>query len=82
MDLNYDEMCRDQLYSSNTISSPSAPTASNPGLNGLTSPDTTVGNNFQYHGKVMVWSAGPDGKIDVTLPANQGANKDNVLSWQ
>ena len=35
----------------------------------------------------MVWSAGPDGKIDVTTfngqgSANSGVNKDNVLSWQ
>ena len=53
----------------------------NPGLNGLVSPGPP-GNNFQYHGKVMVWSAGPDGKIDFVKPANQGVNKDNVLSWQ
>ena len=45
-------------------------------------------DNFQLHGKVMVWSAGPDGKIDPTATpsglgsANYGANKDNVLSWQ
>jgi hypothetical protein len=30
----------------------------------------------------MVWSAGPDGKMDSTVPANQGLNKDNILSWQ
>ncbi len=30
----------------------------------------------------MVWSAGPDGKIDPGSPANQGANKDNILSWK
>ena len=30
----------------------------------------------------MVWSAGPDGKIDPTAPANSGVNKDNILSWQ
>jgi hypothetical protein len=30
----------------------------------------------------MVWSAGPDKKTDITVSANQGANKDNVLSWQ
>jgi hypothetical protein len=30
----------------------------------------------------MVWSAGPDGKIDPNSAANTGANKDNVLSWQ
>ena len=86
MDLNYDDLCRDAFYSSNTISGSGSPGQYNPGLNGLTSPtantSTTPGkDDFQYHGKVMVWSAGPDGKIDGG-PANQGANKDNVISWQ
>ena len=56
------------------------------GLNGLIRLDGSGvrnTNNWQYHGKVMVWSAGPDGKIDQqTGPANHGANKDNVLSWK
>lgn len=30
---------------------------------------------------VMVWSYGPDGQYDEAVPANQGVNKDNVLSW-
>ena len=88
MDLNYDELCRDAFYCSNSVSGPN-----NPGLNGLVSPTataTTQGNtDFQYHGKVMVWSAGPDGKIDGTAQvpsgqgsANVGVNKDNILSWQ
>jgi hypothetical protein len=54
--------------------------AANPGLNGLTTDGTA--NNFQYHGKVMVWSAGPNGKIDPGDPATDKENKDNVLSWQ
>jgi hypothetical protein len=62
-------------------------TISHGGLNGLSNPDgaTATTPNWQYHGKVMVWSAGPDGKIDdsgSTVNANMGANKDNVLSWQ
>ena len=79
MDLNYDELCRDAFYCSNTISGPN-----NPGLNGLNSPEvlpTAPNDDFQYRGKVMVWSAGPDGQIDKTA-ANQGVNKDNVISWQ
>ena len=94
MDLNYDESCKDSFYCLNTVSGPY-----NPGLNGLVSPTATttvVGNNdFQLHGKVMVWSAGPDvsvvvsggvvyyyGTIDPTVNALTGNNKDNVLSWQ
>jgi hypothetical protein len=30
----------------------------------------------------MVWSAGPDGKINGSAAANLGENKDNVLSWR
>jgi prepilin-type N-terminal cleavage/methylation domain-containing protein len=80
MDLNYDEQCRDAFYCLNLISG-----TVNPGLNGLVSPEAAPApaqNDFQYHGKVMVWSAGPDRKIDPNLQANQGYNKDNVLSWQ
>ncbi len=81
LDLNYDESCRDAFYCLNAVSG-----QFNPGLNGLVSPTATAtipGNNdFQLHGKVMVWSAGPDGKIDQTKPATADVNKDNVLSWQ
>ena len=30
----------------------------------------------------MVWSAGPDKKVDANVGANQGDNKDNILSWK
>ena len=67
MDLNYDEETEDAFYSGTPGSA-----------GGLTKqPD----NNYALHGKVMVWSAGPDKKIDSTVPGNAGANKDNVLSW-
>jgi len=76
MDLNYDGMCKDVIYDLNAVSGG--------GLNGLINPDgsSATTDNWEYRGKVMVWSAGPDGKVDPTVPANQGVNKDNVLSWQ
>jgi prepilin-type N-terminal cleavage/methylation domain-containing protein len=75
MDLNYDEMCKDTFYCSNSVSGG--------GLNGLINSDVpSTTDNWQYRGKVMVWSAGSDGKIDGSVPANQGANKDNILSWK
>lgn len=40
------------------------------------------GSHFLFHGKVMVWSAGPDKKVDNNAKAINGANKDNVLSWK
>ena len=71
MDLNYDDVCEDAFYE--------LPAVSGGGLNGLISqPD----GNYAAHSKVMVWSAGPDKKIDPASAANTGFNKDNILSWQ
>ena len=86
MDLNYDENCKDAFYSLSKVSNLTGAN-SNPGLNGLIDPDNS-NDNFQFHGKVMVWSAGPDKKIDLNTGnlssgrANFGVNKDNVISWQ
>ena len=77
MDLNYDDQCNDAFYSLTAVSQKSG----NVGYNGLVNPNG-VANNFQFHGKVMVWSAGPDGNINNSKPANQDVNKDNVLNWQ
>ncbi len=81
MDLNYDDQCKDAIYSLTSVSRQNNAT----GYFGLVDPTDSTGadNNFEYHGKVMVWSAGPDKKIDL-LPASgtgAAANKDNVLSW-
>ena len=78
MDLSYDDQCSDFLYSHQVVSQSSGQT----GLNGLFNP-TPGGNsdNFLYHGKVMVWSAGPDKNYSWTDKANTGLNKDNVISW-
>jgi prepilin-type N-terminal cleavage/methylation domain-containing protein len=80
MDLNYDEQCQDAFYSLKKVSRQSGSS----GYNGLFNATDPSGNsdNFLYHGKVMVWSAGPDRKIDPNSAANIGVNKDNVLSWQ
>ena len=80
IDLNDDNQCFDAYYCRQPISQQNNST----GYNGLVNAKDPTGNsdNFSYHGNVMVWSAGPDKKIDPTQAANQGANKDNVLSWQ
>ena len=41
-----------------------------------------AGNHFEGSASVLVWSAGPDKKYDPNTPANQGVNKDNILSWK
>jgi len=80
MNLNADNQCLDPFYRLQAVSG----TGSATGINGLinsTDPGG-AGNNFAFHGNVMVWSAGPDGKVDPNSGANSGVNKDNILSWQ
>ena len=80
LDLNYDENCRDAIYSKSKVSKESGAT----GFNGLLNPSDPTGasDDFQYRGGVMVWSLGPDGKADTNAPANTSVNKDNILSWK
>jgi type II secretory pathway pseudopilin PulG len=80
LDLNADNQCLDPFYSQATVSGNGSAT----GANGLiNSTDANgAGNHFAFHGNVMVWSAGPDGKVDPNSGANSGVNKDNILSWQ
>ena len=80
MDLNYDDQCNDAFYCLKNVSYK----GSSAGFNGLVNSTDSggSGDHFQFHGKIMVWSAGPDGKIDPASPANAGLNKDNILSWQ
>ena len=85
MDLNYDENCQDTFYALQAVSKQSGQT----GYNGLINAVNTSGNsdNFQFHGKVMVWSAGPptlNGKSVVApgFSAISSFNKSHVFSWQ
>ncbi|MDR3457811.1 MAG: prepilin-type N-terminal cleavage/methylation domain-containing protein [Verrucomicrobiae bacterium] len=84
MDTSYDDQCSDILYSLKNVSQD--PTAANlqTGYYGLFNPNPGANppNNYLFHGKVMVWSAGPDKTYDPTVGAKSGVNKDNVLSWQ
>ena len=80
MDLNYDDQCEDAFYCLQAVSKQNGQA----GYNGLVnSTDVNgAGNHFRYHGKVMVWSVGQDGKIDPNDPATDWENKNNILSWQ
>ena len=85
IDLNNDGNARDAFYREPSISAdPSDPSTPKRGLNGLL-PKVVGGKTFyEAYSKVMVWSAGPDKMVDNTpgVSANQGANKDNILSWK
>jgi prepilin-type N-terminal cleavage/methylation domain-containing protein len=76
MDTDSDGMTRDAFYGLDTVSKdPNSDTAA---LNGLVRKGA---DDNRLNGTVMVWSAGPDKKIE-SGKANVGANKDNVLSWK
>ena len=80
MNASYNEQgTSDIFYCQKEVSQQSGQT----GYNGLFNPVDAGGNgdHFLYHGKVMVWSAGANGKIDAGDPATDHENKDNVLSW-
>jgi prepilin-type N-terminal cleavage/methylation domain-containing protein len=80
LDLNYDGSTEDVFYAPATISAADAQNRT--GLNGLVNiAPANAAPRFAYKGSVMVWSFGPDRKIDLSLKANEGANKDNVLGW-
>ena len=39
-------------------------------------------NELELNRSVMIWSLGPDKNADITQGAENGPNKDNVLSWR
>ena len=80
IDLNYDDKARDAFYCLNKVSGQGR-TA---GLYGLVNNFDLngAGDHFEATSQVMVWSAGPDGRINNGQKADSGDNKDNVLSWK
>jgi prepilin-type N-terminal cleavage/methylation domain-containing protein len=82
LDLNNNEKCKDAFYRLRQVSQQKGGSPSGYfGLYNSKDPNGD-GDNFEYNGKVMVWSAGPDKSIDPGAKASDGANKDNVLSWK
>ena len=81
LDLNYDGNTEDLFYRASSVSSQGAGNLN--GLNGLVdiAPAQAGNPRFALKGPVMIWSFGPDKKIDPNSKANQGVNKDNILSW-
>jgi hypothetical protein len=78
MNLKGDVKCMDALYRCRAVSQKHGGS----GHLGFTNAIDPGGNgdNFSRLDDVLVWSLGPDGKADPTIPANQGVNADNVLS--
>jgi len=85
LDVNNDEVTRDAIYRKAAVSHDPSQSSQSVGFWGLVNPQAganAASDFFQLSGPVMVWSAGPDKKINSKLAASLGANKDNVLSWK
>jgi prepilin-type N-terminal cleavage/methylation domain-containing protein len=82
VDLSYDDQTSDIFYSLQSVSQDGSGPS---GFYGLSNPTlVSRADNYLFHGRVMAWSAGPDGKYSAAIGQNAkvGDNKDNVLSWQ
>lgn len=78
MDLNDDNKVVDAVYGEPAVSQdPSA--APTVGLKGLSRP--TPAGRFELNGPVMIWSFGKDKDFRSDTKANEGVNRDNILSW-
>ncbi len=78
LDLNSDGKSRDAFYRNRVVAQNSGQT----GYYGLFNADPGGGtDHFDSSRAVMIWSAGPDGKIDPAAAARVGVNRDNILSW-
>jgi prepilin-type N-terminal cleavage/methylation domain-containing protein len=87
LDLNYDNSCRDALYRLEGVSLDRSQSSADLGYNGLrrvpaASAGDNTANRFEAKTTVMIWSFGPDGKINSSAGANLAENKDNVCSWK
>ena len=78
LDLNGDGYCEDALYSRPAVSSK---TASKPGNPQFEAEGAEL-DSFRLKVDMMIWSLGPDGKADPSVPADEGMNADNILNWE
>lgn len=79
LDYSLNDRCRDVVYSRQAVTAPGGGTS---GANGFNNPDVaTTANAFEFNGKFLIWSKGPDGKHANGSPYDKGDNRDNVLGW-
>lgn len=79
VDLDGDNKCLDGFYRKKAVSQKNG----KEGFYGLSNNGADANTDeFALNGPVMIWSFGPDQKINVGAKANDKENKDNILSWQ
>src|SRR5439155_9457342 len=77
LDLNSDNKCRDAFYKLDSVSQ--IPGGGDKGYNGLYRSGGQ--DSFEANKPIMVWSFGPDGRINFNAKSKDLQNKDNILSW-
>ncbi len=80
LDLDGDGKCTDAFYRLASVSR-NPPPSHRPALTNAVGADP-LKDDFAIPGSVVIWSFGPDGKIDPTQWKDAGANRDNVVSWR
>ncbi len=80
LDFNGDGRVRDVLYSQPAVSQD--PLKLQEGLLASIKSTNAQGNVvFEFPGSILVWSAGPDRHVSTYAKANEGVNRDNILSY-
>jgi prepilin-type N-terminal cleavage/methylation domain-containing protein len=70
MDISDAQKCVDSFYCYSTMKSDRV---------GMT---FNAQSQFELARALLIWSFGPDGKVNNRKPANEDVNKDNILSWR
>ncbi len=79
LDYSLNDRCRDAVYSRAEVSQKTGQT----GLNGLFNPiPAGTSDDYEYSGRVLVWSKGQDKRAFKNKKANLEENKNNLLNWQ
>jgi prepilin-type N-terminal cleavage/methylation domain-containing protein len=93
IDMNFDDYTYDGMYRRRSVSQENPAPGTPQGFNGLYNSQTNNGYSDDYalRATVMVWSFGPDKKIEPAAPiqapvqpvgnAKDNPNSDNILSW-
>ena len=76
LDLNYDGWVSNSVYNGTAINAFSTGLAQQP------NPSPNFPHTYALKDSVMIFSFGQDGFFDTATAANNGVNKDNMLSWK
>jgi len=82
LDVNEDGWVEDAYYSRAKVSKGQAASDGKGFNRPLVSRGGEGKDDYAFEGRVMIWSFGPDGKADPNIGADEGVNRDNILSWR